>query len=209
MLKLYHAQISPNSRRVWIALLEKGLDFDLIQVNLNGEQYNQEFLLKNPFHHVPILVDDGFKIIESLAILDYLEAKYPEPVMLPKNARDLALVRMIQLVSANELLPATIALSGQILGLPGGDAEKIQQAQQKAETVLKYFESLLDDRPYFGSEYLTLADIAAGTIVPWLLKSSLPFYDYPKLDAWCNRLLARPSWQATEPSIEAIKSRMS
>ncbi len=110
MLTLYHAPISPNSRRVWIALLEKGLDFHLVEVKLDGEQFQPDFLEINPFHHIPALVDDGFNLVESLAILDYLEAKYPAPALLPVEAKDIAVVRMVQLGTNNELLPACYSL---------------------------------------------------------------------------------------------------
>lgn len=211
MLKLYHYPISPNSRRVWVTLLEKELEFELVPVDLNGEQLQPEFLTLNPFHHIPVLVDNGFRVLESLAILDYLEAKYPTPAMLPKDANDLALARMVQLVTVNELLPAIVPLFPQMVGLPGGEPEKIEQAQQKASTVLKFFENLLGDRPYFGSPHLTLAEVVAGTVVPWLPRGGVSLSHYPKLSAWCDRLTKRPSWQATEATpeaIEAFKSRL-
>ena len=72
MLKLYHVPISANSRRVWITLLEKRITFEQVLLKLDGEQLQPEFLEMNPFHHIPVLEDDGFVIIESLAILDYL-----------------------------------------------------------------------------------------------------------------------------------------
>lgn len=147
MLKLYHTPFSPNSRRVWITLLEKGLEFELVEIKLDGEQFKPEFLAISPFHHIPALVDDGFNVVESLAILDYLEAKYPTPAMLPKDAKDLAIARTVQLVTVNELFPATTTFIPQFLGLPGGDPEKIEKAQQKIATVLKFFENLLDERP--------------------------------------------------------------
>ena len=211
MLTLYHEPISPNSRRVWITLLEKGLEFELVEIKLDGEQFKPDFLAINPFHHIPVLVDEGFNIVESLAILDYLEAKYPTPAMLPKDALDLAVVRMVQLVTINELFPATVPLFQQMFGLPGGDPEKIEQAYQKIATVLKFFENLLGDRPYFGSQNLTLAEVVAGTVIPWLRGGGVALSDYPKLSAWCDHLMARPAWQASEPTpevIEAFKSRM-
>src|ERR671916_3497202 len=110
MLKLYHIPISQNSRRVWITLLEKELEFELVEVKLDGDQFQPEYLALIPFHQIPVLVDDGFNIVESLAILDYLEAKYPKPAMLPTDAKDLAVVRMVKLVSVNELLPASTPL---------------------------------------------------------------------------------------------------
>ncbi|OUL37742.1 glutathione S-transferase [Nostoc sp. T09] len=208
MLKLYHSPMSPNSRRVWITLLEKELEFELVEVKLDGEQFKPDFLTISPFHHVPVLEDEGFHIVESLAILDYLEAKYSTPTMLPKDAQDLAIARMVQMVTVNELLSAIMPLTPQMLGLPGGDPEKIEQAKQKASTVLKFFENLLDDRPYFGSEHITLAEPVAGTLVPWLPRGGVSLNDYPKLSAWCDRLLARPTWQATEVPLEIMKARM-
>ncbi|HEY9726534.1 MAG TPA: glutathione S-transferase family protein [Chroococcales cyanobacterium] len=211
MLTLYHEPISPNSRRVWITLLEKGLEFELVQVKLDGEQFKPDFLAMNPFHHIPILVDDGFKIVESLAILDYLEAKYPTPAMLPNDAKDLAIVRMVQLITVNELLPASTPLFPLMLGLPEGDREKIKSAQQNVATALTFFENLLDDRFYFGSQTLTLAEVVAGTVIPWLPRGGVSLSDYPKLNAWCDRIIARETWQATEATpevIEAFKSRM-
>ncbi|MEH2120206.1 glutathione S-transferase family protein [Nostoc sp.] len=206
MLTLYHSPISPNSRRIWITLLEKGLEFELVEITLDREQFKPEFLAINPFHHIPVLVDDGFNIVESLAILDYLEAKYPTPVMLPKDAKDLAIARMVQLVTVNELLPAATTFLPQFLGLPGGDLEKIEKAQQKIATVLKFFENLLDDRPYFASQNLTLAEVVAGTVVTVLPSVGISLSDYPKLSAWHDRLVARPSWQATEATPEAIEA---
>ncbi len=205
MIKLYHTPISPNSRRVWITLLEKKVEFELVELKLDGEQLKPEFLALNPFHHIPVLVDDGFNIIESLAILDYLEAKYPTPAMLPKDAKDLAIVRMVELVTVNELLPATTPLFPVMLGLPG-DPEKIEQGKQKASIVFKLFEDLLDDRPYFGSENITLAETVAGTIVPLLVSLRVSLSDYPKLSAWCDRLIKRATWETTKPTPEMIQA---
>ncbi len=211
MIKLYHQPISPNSRRVWITLLEKGLEFELVEVKLDGEQFLPDFLAISPFNHIPVLVDDGFNIVESLAILDYLEAKYPTPSMLPSNPKDLAIVRMVELATANELLPATISLLPVVLDLPVSNPEKIEQAKHKISTVLKVFESLLDSRPFFGSQNLTFAEAVAGTVITWLPRAGVSLSEYPKLNAWCASLLARPSWQKTQATpemIEAIKSRM-
>ena len=206
VLTLYHSPISPNSRRVWITLLEKGLKFELVEIKLDGEQFKPEFLAISPFHHIPALVDDGFSVVESLAILDYLEAKYPTPAMLPKDSKDLAIARMVQLVTVNELLPATTTFLPQFLGLPGGDPEKIEQAKDKIATVLKFFENLLDDRPYFASHNLTLAEVVAGTVVTLLPSIGISLSKYPKLNAWCDRLVARPTWQATEATPEAMEA---
>jgi glutathione S-transferase len=205
MLKLYHEPMSFNSRRVWITLIEKHLEFELVEVNLEGEQFKPEFLALNPFHHIPVLTDDNFNLIESLAMLDYLETKYPNPQMLPSEAKNLAIVKMVQMLTVNELASAFMTISPEVLGIAGGNAEKMESAKQKITTVLKFFENLLDDRPYFGSENLTLAEPVAGTIVPWLARTDIGLNNYPKLNAWCDRLNSRPSWQATDIKPEMME----
>lgn len=205
MLKLYHNPISVNSRRVWIALLEKEIPFDLVSLNLDGDQFQPEFLALNPFHHIPVLVDDGFSIIESLAVLDYLEAKYPTPALLPNDAKALATVRMVEMIAVNELSTAMNPLLRQVMGFAGNDPQKLEQALQQSATVLTFFERLLAGHPYFGGEQLTLADIVAGTVVTWFPSLGVPLDDYPKLNAWSERLTERAAWQTTQPNLEAIE----
>ncbi len=205
MLKLYHNPISGNSRRVWIALLEKEISFEQVIVKLDGDQFSPEFLQINPFHHIPVLVDDDFIVVESLAILDYLEAKYSKPTLLPTEAKALATIRMVEMVTVNELSPVLTRLTSEMMGFTK-EPQKLARAKQKAETVLNFFESLLGERPYFSSNCLTRADIVAGTMVPWLPRLGVPLDDYPKLSAWIERLMQRKTWQKTQPSPETIEA---
>ncbi|MEG5057162.1 glutathione S-transferase family protein [Microcoleus sp. A2-C5] len=210
MLKLYYNPLSTNSRRVWILLLEKEIEFELVPLQLNGDQFQPDFLAISPFHHVPVLADGDFHLIETLAILDYLEAKYPAIALLPKNAQDLAIARMVQMVTVNELSPAMSPLVRQTFG-GAGDPEKLEKAGQQVATVLRFFEELLGDTPFFGSNTITLADVVAGVSVPWLPELGLSLENYPKLQAWCDRLNSRPSWQKTQASpelVEAFKTQM-
>ena len=211
MLKLYHYAPSPNSRRVWVALLEKDLEFELVPIDLNGEQLQPEFLAMNPFHHVPVLVDNGFKVVESLAILDYLDAKYPTPALLPTNAEALATVRMVELITVNELIPALSLLNRQWVGLGENDSQKLEQAKQQVATVLSVFEQLLGKQQYFGGEHLTLAEIVAGTALPSLPLLGISLSEHPQLSDWVERLSQRPAWAKTQLSLEemeAVKSEI-
>lgn len=204
-LKLYHQPLSINSRRVWIALLEKQIPFALMALNLDGDQFTDDFLAISPFHHIPALVDDGFSIIESLAILDYLEAKYPIPSLLPKDAQALATVRMVELVTANELLPAMTPLIRQMMGFVELEAETRDRALQQIQKILSFLAEKLGNSPYFGGERLTLADIVAGTAVIWLPNLGVSLEEYPALKRWCEALMGRPSWQQTQPTAEQIE----
>jgi glutathione S-transferase len=206
MLKFYYTRLSINARRVWVTLLEKKLEFEPIVMKLNGDQFQPEFLKINPFHHIPVLIDDGFTVIESLAILDYLEAKYPNPSFLPTEAKALAKVRMIELVTVNELPPASIILMRQMLELEVED-KKIEQAKQTMTTGLKFFEdNLADNAPYFLGEQITYADIVAGTAVSSMPLLGISLDAYPKVKSWCDRLQQQESWQQTQPTAEEIEA---
>jgi glutathione S-transferase len=185
------------ARRVWRYLLEKGIYFEPIVMNLNGDQMQFEYLQMNPFHHVPVIVDDGFRVLESLAILDYLEAKYPEPSLLPKDAQALATVRMVQMVSTNELLSKVIALI-----FESEDSPKFAQAKQHLDIGLNFLDETLGDNLYFGGGQISLGDIVVGTDLSLLPKLGINFENYPKLNDWFERLMQREVWQKTELSME-------
>jgi len=201
MIKLYHVPLSFNSRRIWITLLEKGLDFELIEMQLNGDQMTPEFVKLNPFHHIPVLTDGDFRVIESFAILDYLEAKYPNPPLLPKNPESLAIVKMVQMVIVNEFVGLGMQpLMRKSMLLGEISDEQLEKAQKQTSTVLNFLEELLGENLFFGGDHLSLADIVAGTTIPWLNMLGFSLNSYPKIQAWIANLNQRESWQKTEPT---------
>jgi glutathione S-transferase len=202
MLKFYYNPISVNARRVWVVLLEKQIPFEPILVNLDGDQFHDDFTAINPLQRIPAIVDNGFRVVESLAILDYLEAKYPTPSFMPSEPEAIAVVRMIETMTVVELQPATIPLTRPLVGLET-EPRKLEAAQQRVATVLQFFEALLNGQTYFVKEEFTLAEVVAGTLVP-----SLPLENYPHLKAWSERLVQRESWQQTVASPEAIKAAL-
>jgi glutathione S-transferase len=205
MLKFYYSRLSVNARRVWVTLLEKKLEFEPILLKLNGDQFQPDFLELNPFHHIPVLIDDDLRVFESLAILDYLEAKFPEPSFVPVNVEDIAKMRMIELVTVNELPPISIVLMKQMLDV-AVEKQKIQQARQGMATVLQYFEdNLEEDQAYFLAEKLTYADIVAGTAVAAIPSLGISLEPYPKVSQWLENLNQRSSWQQTALSTEEIE----
>ncbi|MEM8612310.1 MAG: glutathione S-transferase family protein [Cyanobacteria bacterium P01_H01_bin.105] len=210
MITLYHTPLSINSRRVWVTLIEKGLEFELKEVNLTGEQFTPEFLTLNPFHHIPVLVDGDNTVIESFAMLDYLEAKYPHPALMPTQPEAIARTRMVQMVTLNELLPATLPLTMKHL-FGKDDPEAVAKAHKDTAVVFKFWQQQLGEDDFFGGHQLTLADIVSGTIAAWFPEMELSLADYPTLEAWRQRLMDRPAWQQSHVSpaeLEAFKVRM-
>jgi glutathione S-transferase len=207
MLKFYYAPISANSRRVWITLLEKQIPFEPIIVDLDGEQFQSEFTAINPLQRVPAIVDNELRIFESLAILDYLEAKYPVPELMPKELDKLAIARMISMVSVTELQPPAITLTKQLLGLEI-DPASVEKARQRAISILEFFEDTIGDRPYFTGNTFTVADIVAGTLVPSAAMFGISLDPYPRLNAWIDRLSQRESFRQTAPSPEQVQAAL-
>jgi glutathione S-transferase len=207
MLKFYYSPVSGSARRVWIALLEKQIPFELSLVNLNGDQFEYEFTAINPFQRVPVIIDNGLRVVESLAILDYLEAKYPTPALMPTQAEAIATVRMVEMLVASELQPAMGLLSCPMIGLTV-EAQKLVAAKERVMIVMQFYEKILGEQTYFVGEKITLADIVAGVSLSFAEWVGISWEDYPQLKAWLERLAIRESWQQTAPSPEAVEAAL-
>jgi maleylacetoacetate isomerase len=107
-MKLYTFFRSSASYRVRIALNLKGLTYEPMPIHLRrggGEQFSAAYKALNPQALVPTLEDGGQILTQSLAIIEYLEEKHPQPSLLPPDPADKALVRSMALVIACEVHP--------------------------------------------------------------------------------------------------------
>ena len=194
MLKFYYHPLSPIARRVWIALLEKEIPFEPILVDLRGKQFEDDFLTLSPFHHVPVLVHQDLRLIESIAILDYLELQFPQVPLSPQAPAAVAQMRMVQMVTTNELLSKLVALV-----MASEEQPLPQEIASHLETCLRFLEQALGDKDYFGGDRLNLADIVAGATVPLFSRLGLSLQSYESLQRWQSRITARSAWQLTKP----------
>jgi maleylpyruvate isomerase len=107
-MKLYNYFRSSASFRVRIALNLKGLPYEYAAVHLTkggGQQFAPEFRAINPDALIPVLDDEGPRLTQSLAIIEYLEETHPEPPLLPRAPLERAYVRAIALGIACEIHP--------------------------------------------------------------------------------------------------------
>ncbi len=107
-MKLYNFFRSSASYRVRIAFNLKGVPYEYVPIHLRrggGEQYTPTYTVLNPQGIVPTLEDNGRVLTQSLAILEYLEERYPEPPLLPRDPADRATVRSMALAIACEVHP--------------------------------------------------------------------------------------------------------
>ena len=199
MLTFYYHPLSPIVRRVWLALLEKDIPFEPVLVDLKErENLTPKYLALNPFHHVPVVVDDNIRIFESFAILDYLEAKFPTPALSPQAPAAIAQMKMVQQVIANEFVPKL-----PILATAKGN-ELDSATQHHIQIVLTFLTEQLETTDYFGGDRLNLADITVGAALPLSVRLGLELQNYPQLQAWCDRITTRAAWQHTDPDPVAL-----
>jgi GST-like protein len=194
MLDLY-TDATPNGLKISICLEELGLKYNVHQVFLGGEQMTPEFTQLNPNNKIPVLVDDGFVLTESAAILLYLAEKTGK--LLPKEVKPRAkLIEtiMFQMASVGPMF-------GQLLVFAGAwknEYPKVTERYLKeVNRIFAVLEARLRGQTYFVGEEFTIADIA---ILPWLriafvhpIGKMLALDDKPNLNAWWERVSTRPA----------------
>ena len=200
MLKLYHHPLSTFARRVRIALLEKRIPAELVEVDMpSGAHRGPEYRRLNPYGRVPTLDEDGFVLYESTAILEYLEATHPDPPLVPADARGRALVSMQVKLCDLQLTRQTGAIIFPKRFLPRERWNEAAMAQAKTEIEkhLAILEPQLAGREWLVADRYTLAEVCYTPFVEFfgLMEIAPP----PAVAAWTARMLARPSARETRP----------
>lgn len=207
MYRLISATPSPYARKVRIALIEKGIPFELqTEVPWHGTTATPAY---NPLEKLPVLVlPDGTGIYESRFILEWLELRHPTPRLLPDDPEDVLRARQIEVIADGICDAVVLLFFERMRDAPSEEWMARQRRKVKggvralAERAGNGF--LVGDR--FG-----LADIAAGTVLRYL---SVRFAEfdwsamYPALAAMSARLEARPSFTATVPVPQKIVERV-
>jgi len=177
---LYEFAQAPNPRRVRIFLSEKGIDIPTEQVDLmKGEHKKDEYKKMSPLSQVPTLeLDDGTYITESIAICHYFEALHPEPNLLGKDPKEIAIIEMWQ--RRIELLlmigiantyrhghPAMAALEDQV-------KEWSEASRPRVIKMLHWFDKQMENKEFMCLDRYTIADISALVC--------FDFAKWPKID---------------------------
>ena len=198
-MKLYGYFRSSAAYRVRIALNLKGLPYEMIAVHLTkdgGQQHKPEFHAINPQERVPALALSGGEVlIQSLAIIDYLDEVYPEPPLLPADALERAKVRALAQIVACDIHPLNNLIALQYLKR----TLKHEQAEIDAwyhHWVIEGFsalEAMMQPGPYACGAHVTLADICLVPQVFNARRLKVPLDNFPKIvavDAACQKLAA-------------------
>ena len=197
-IKLYHDVPSSNSDRVKIALAEKGLVWEGVTVSLaRKEQKSPEHLKRNPYGKIPVIEDNGKILFESCIINEYLDEKYPNPPLMPKDPYLRGRGRVLVDYALNYTHEPYWALRGEMMKKESErNGAVLEEKRGTLRELMQYLEEALGDQPYFLGEF-GLTDIA---IIPRLLRmesyGALPAPTLPSLNEWLARMKQRRSVKA-------------
>ena len=199
-MRLHWHPFSLFPRRVRIALLEKALPYEDVIVDLpGGALKTPEFRRLNPFGQVPVLEDDGLVLFESVAILEYLDERYPTPSLLPSDVRLRATARQWMLTAGDYLLgPFHRWLARMFTPEATWDRPDQERAREEIAAHLDVLERTLDGREHLAGSF-SLADVCYAPFMCELETVQLGalLAERPRVRAWTERLKARPSIRAT------------
>lgn len=205
-MKIYTYWRSQATFRVRIAMNMKGLKREEVFINLDrGEQLKPEYRATNPQAVVPTLFDGDAKLFQSVAILEYLEEKYPKPPILPTDPLARAWVRGFALINVADSHPLIVPRIRNYLT----DVLKIDEAQKTAwiqhwlGAGLHAMEQLLVEKNSAGKfchgDSPTMADICLVTQVTPAQLFKCPLEPYKRVMKTYETCMAIPAFADAHP----------
>lgn len=202
---VFGSSFSPFARKVLAFAAEKGIEVEARPIGLNST--DPEFLAASPFRKIPALQDGDFRIADSSAIVAYMDATKPEPVLIPADPRSRARVAWFDEFADTVMFPVFVKMffnrvvSPRFLGRPGDPDVADKAEAEELPPVLDYLETQLGADGFLVGGSLTLADIAVCSPFANLDHSGVDILGRPALAAYVAGILARPSfadWIARE-----------
>lgn len=211
-MKIYGFPLSPFVRKVVVAAREKGLDYELIPAN--PSQPTDEFLKISPFCKIPALSDGDFCLADSTAIVTYLEAKYPEPPLLPAEAQARGRAVWFEEVADTVLIPAGAPivvnrfLRPKIFGTEGDEAAA-KAGEEAIKKPLGYLEGAVSESGWLDWNF-SIGDIAVACTIKTLGYTgwTIDPATYPRLSAWYGKVTQRAAWQQAADEEDAVFASM-
>lgn len=187
MIKLYGHEISGNSYKVRLILSLLNLDYEWVGVDLmKGEQKSPEYLAKNPFGQVPLLVDGEIQIADAQAILVYLARKYGGEQWLPTDALPMArVVRWLSTAAGEVRQGPEHARLFYLFGT--GTRINIERATEKSDFILKQLDQHLSSRNWLEGDRPTIADVAIYPYISLAKDGKIELDAYAHVLSWMER----------------------
>lgn len=202
-LVLHGYRYSVYMRIARLALAEKRMKYERIEVNPFAPDVPASYLELHPFGRVPTLVHDDFVLYETAAITRYIDRAFHGPPLQPTGARALGRMdQIIAIVDSYGYWPMvrqvfSHAVFRPRLGQPA-DAAEVERGLAASAKVLAALEPLVGQGPP------TLADLHLGAVIAYLALApdgAALLQQHGRLAAWWSALSARPSFAATDPGL--------
>ena len=194
--KIYGGAKNRGRRCLWMAK-ELGIDVEAIDVDLSANQHKTpDFLKLNPHGQVPVLDDDGFVLVESLAINLYLAKKHGGPLG-PASLKEDALMAQWSFWVVNEAegLLITMLINRMMLPPAERNAAAAAAAEQRLQKPLGVLEGTLNGRDYLVGNRFTAADLNVSIVLSLINRLGIDIARYPNVRGWLDRCLGRPAGQ--------------
>ncbi|KAK3404937.1 glutathione S-transferase F9 [Eucalyptus grandis] len=192
-------------KRVLVCLIEKGVEFETVPVDLfKGEQKAPEFLKLQPFGSVPVIQDGDYTLFESRAIIRYYAEKYKHQGtdLLGKTIEERGLVEQWLEAEAHSYQPPLRDLVHKIVLAPirglTSDPKLIKESEDKLCKVLDIYEERLSKSKYLAGDFFSLADLSHLPFTQYLMGKMGKEYlirDRKSVSAWWDDISSRPSWK--------------
>jgi glutathione S-transferase len=213
-IELYWGSGSPFAWRVMLTLEVKRLKYESKLLEFSkGENKAPAYLQLNPRGKVPTLKDGDFVVYESLAIMNYLDRKYPNPPLFGKTAEEAGLIWRAICECESYLVPAGDKVVRPVFF--GKGLDKVDEIQQAAETIrheLTTVDGILAAGSWLVGQQISAADIAVFPLVQLLLRAAskesaqalnlglIPLAQtFPNIANWVGRIEALPGYDRTYP----------
>lgn len=200
-LKLYVFPPSPRSFKVLAAASHLGLEHETCIVDLlKREQRRPEYAGVNPNRRVPVLEENGFRLWEANAILQYLAAKRPDSGLLPADPAQRAQVAQWQFWDLAHWEPACLPFVFQrvikaLFGLGEPDLAEIDRGLEAYARVASVLDDQFGRSRFVAGPELTIADFSIGAILNVSKMAGLPVDEYRNIRRWHDELTALPGWR--------------
>ena len=203
MMVLYSGTTCPYSHRSRFVLFEKGMDFEIRDVDLFSKP--EEIMAMNPYGQVPILVERDLILYESNIINEYIDERFPHPQLMPGDPVDRARVRLFLLNFEKELFAHVNTLE-QTTGKKGYDKEQ-EKARTHIRDRLTQLAPVFLKNKYMLGENFSMLDVAIAPLL-WRLdyygielsKNAAPLLKY------AERIFSRPAYiEALTPSEKVMR----
>ena len=208
-MKLINAKASPFGRKVAIALIEKGIPFEMIF----DEPWSDQTCTPqyNPLEQLPILIADNGEIaFDSTFILEWMERRYPSPPLLPPDDDGILAAKRLQVLAEGVMMAAGAVVSE--LSRPTPGTAWIERQNRKVAGGIEAIERQVRGKAFAIGDRFGQADIGVGCNLSMLsfMAADLRIAEigwrenHPELAAYVDRLEARPSFQKTQPRSMAV-----